>query len=116
MSETAKNFSGYATIALGASQVLTPRQAGKVFGMGDISDGNTLWLARLLGVANIALGAAALNPAARQALRPQTVGVLAANAAVTVAAAAHGQIPRRTAVSVVAFVAALLPGALVAAD
>jgi len=112
MGETAKNISSYATIALGASQALTPQQAGKVFGMGEITDGSTLWLARLLGLANIGLGLAALNPASRDALRPQTVGLLGANAAVTVAAAARGQIPARTAVSVLAFVAALLPGVL----
>lgn len=112
MSDTTKNFSSYATIALGVSQAVTPRQAGKAFGLGDLADGNTVWLARLLGLANIGLGAAALNPATRAALRPQTVGLLGANAAVTVAAAARREIPARTALSVLAFVAALLPGAL----
>lgn len=112
MSEAAQRATAYATIALGASQALTPRTAGKMFGLGDIEDGTTLWLARMLGIANIGLGAAALNPAARDALRPQTVGLLAADAAATVVAAATGRIPVRTAVSVLVFVAALVPGVL----
>ena len=112
MSKIPRDVTGYATIALGASQALTPRQAAKTFGMGDINDGNTIWLARLLGAANIAVGTAALNPATRDALRPQTLALLGANAAITATAAAKGQITPRTAASVLTFIAALLPGTL----
>ena len=112
MSEQRQRAAAMATIGLGASQLLTPRIAGKAFGLGDISDGTTLWLARLLGCANIAIGAAGLNPASRAAIRAQTLGLLGAEAAVTAAAGVNGTIPRRTAVAVLGFMGALVPGLL----
>jgi hypothetical protein len=112
MSEQMQRAAAMATIGLGASQLLTPRTAGKAFGLGDINDGTTLWLARLLGCANIALGTAGLNPASRSALRPQTLGLLGAEAAVTAAAGMRGTIPRRTAFAVLGFMGALVPGTL----
>src|ERR1700761_4003719 len=112
MSESASKLAAYATIGLGVSQALVPRRAGQVFGLGVISDDTTLWLARLLGVANSGLGAAALNPELRTAMRPYSLGMLGANAAVTAVAGATGKIPARTAMSVLAFVAALVPGIL----
>jgi hypothetical protein len=112
MTATSSRVAAYATIGLGVSQALMPRQAGQVFGLGTISDDTTLWLGRLLGVANSGLGAAALNPELRVAMRPYTLGMLGANAAVTAAAGATGKIPARTALSVLAFVAAVVPGVL----
>ena len=112
MTLASSRLAAISTIGLGASQALAPRQAGRVFGLGDVSDETTLWLGRLLGVANTGLGAAALRPELRTAMRPYTLGMLGANAAVTAAAGATGKIPARTALSVLAFVAALVPGIL----
>ena len=112
MSEQMQRATAMATIGLGAAQLLSPRQSGKVFGLGDIDDGRTLWLGRLLGCANIALGSAALNPTTRAAMRPQTIGMLGAEAAVTAAAGISGAIPRRAAVAVLGFIGALVPGVL----
>jgi hypothetical protein len=112
MSEAAQRATAYATIALGTSQALIPRQAGVAFGMGDIDDPRTLWLARLLGIANVGLGLANLNPATRRALRPQTIGILAADAAFTAVAGIRRELPVCTALSVIGFVAALVPGVL----
>jgi hypothetical protein len=101
---------GWATIGLGASQVLVPQTTARVFGLDEL-DGQARWLARLLGTANVALGAIALDPDLREKTRTITYGVLAGNAAVTLGGATSGSLRKRTAVMVLAFL-----GALVAAD
>ena len=101
-----EKVAGYATIGLGLSQALTPRTAGKLFGLGEL-DGHAAWLTRMLGVAHVAVGSLALAPETRYATRTATRGLLAADAAVTVAAASSGSLPKRTAAMVLAFVAAV---------
>jgi len=108
MSEELQRAAALATIGLGLSQALTPRTAGRAFGLGEIEDDTSVWLARLLGAANVAFGAMGLDPKIREASRRHTLGLLGANAAVTAVAAAQGSIPKRTAVSVLGFVGLLL--------
>ena len=107
MSEELQRAASMATIGLGLSQALTPRTAGRAFGLGEIEDDTSIWLARLLGAANVTIGAMGLNPKIRDEARTHSLGLLGANAAMTTVAAAQGRIPKRTAVSVLAFIAAL---------
>ena len=97
---------GMATIGLGLGQALAPQATARVFGLGEF-DGPSTWVARLLGTANIALGAMALDPGLRHSTAKYTNGVLLGNAAVTLAGAASGSIPKRTAVLVLGFIAGL---------
>ena len=106
-----KSTAGYATMALGAAQAFVPQLAATAFGLEPLED-QAEWLGRLLGVANLALGALFLNDAVQEVSRNQRMALLAGNAGVTVLAAAKGAIPKRTAISVLAFVAALVPGAV----
>jgi hypothetical protein len=106
-----KTASGYATLALGAAQALTPQLAARAFGL-DPLDGDAEWLGRLLGIANLTLGALFLEDEVLERSKAQRLVLLGANAGVTALAAAKGAIPKRTAVSVLAFVAALLPANL----
>jgi diketogulonate reductase-like aldo/keto reductase len=53
MTDLAKAAS-WATIGLGASQALVPGTTAKVFGLAPV-DGQTAWVARLLGVSNVSL-------------------------------------------------------------
>jgi hypothetical protein len=105
-----KSAAGYATMALGAAQAFTPQLAASAFGLEPL-DGEAEWLARLLGLANLTLGALFLNESVQEQSRAYRLALLGANAGVTVLAAAKGAIPKRTALSVVAFVAALVPAA-----
>lgn len=106
-----KATAGYATMALGALQAFTPQLAASAFGLEPL-DGETEWLGRLLGVANLTLGSLFLTEAVQEQSRTQRLALLGANAGVTVLAAAKGAIPKRTALSVLAFAAALVPGAI----
>src|SRR4051794_8004812 len=111
MSEELQRAAAVATIGLGLSQALTPRAAGRAFGLGDLENDTSVWLARLLGAANVAIGAMGLDPKIREASRAHSLGLLGANATVTAVAAAQGRIPKRTAVSVLGFIGVLLaPG------
>ncbi len=60
-----------ATIGLGLSQSLIPQQAGQAFGLGMVTDGSTLWLARLVGVANVTTGSWRHNDSVRTQVRPR---------------------------------------------
>lgn len=102
---------GYATLALGAAQAFTPQLAARAFGL-DPLDGEGEWLARLLGVANLTLGSLFLEDDVLEHSKAQRLVLLGANAGVTLLAAAKGAIPKRTAISVLAFVAALVPANL----
>ena len=106
---------GMATIGLGLGQVLAPQATAKVFGL-DGLDSQATWLARLLGTANIAIGAMALDPDLRKPTEKYTNGVLLGNAAVTLAGAASGAISKRTAVLVLGFIAALAAAEATASD
>lgn len=107
MNVTIPTAAALATMGLGASQALAPQQAGQVFGLGPLTDGPTLWLARLLGVANMSIGSIALDESARRQVRPQQLGLLAGNAVVTGLAMAQGNITKRTGVSVLGFIGLL---------
>ena len=97
---------GWATIGLGLGQALAPQTTARAFGM-DTLDAQGTWLARLLGTANIALGSMTLDEDLRGPTRKALNGVLVGNAVATVAGAASGAIPKRTAVLVLAFIAGL---------
>lgn len=97
---------GVATIGLGLGQALAPQATARAFGLSEL-DAQGAWLARLLGTANVALGAMALDPGLRTSTQKYANGVLLGNAAVTLAAAASGGISKRTAVLVLGFVAGL---------
>lgn len=114
MSNIAKT-AALSTMGLGLSQALVPQQAGQVFGLGRVTDGSTLWLARLVGVANVTIGSLLMNDAVRKKVRPQQVFLLSANAAVTTMAMTQGQISKRTGASVLGFIG-LLAVAVVTED
>ena len=95
-----------ATIALGLGQALAPRATGRAFGLAEL-DGQAVWLARLLGASNIALGSIGLDPDVRAKVQPTTYAVLAGHAASTLTSGRSGGIPKRTAGLVLGFVAAL---------
>jgi hypothetical protein len=107
MKVTPSTAAAAATVGLGLSQALVPKQAGQVFGLGEITDGRTIWLARMLGVANITLGSLGLDESIGRKVRPQQIGLLAGNAAVTGLAVAKGNINKRTGASVLGFIALL---------
>ena len=94
------------TIGLGLGQALAPQATAKAFGLREL-DGQGVWLARLLGCANVALGSLGLKDDLSEQLTPTLNAVLAGNAAVTVAGAASGGISKRTAGLVLGFIAAL---------
>ena len=102
------------TIGLGLGQALAPQTTAKVFGLQQL-DEQSVWLARLLGCANVALGSLGLKDDLRDDLTPTLNAVLAGNAAVTVAAAASGGISKRTAGLVLGFIAALAAADVAAA-
>lgn len=106
----ASKAAAWATIALGAGQAFAPGPTARAFGLQPL-DGESTWLAALLGVSNMTLGSMLLGDA-RSQTRTQRLGLLAGNAAVTALAAGRGGIDKRTAASVLAFVAALVPGAV----
>ena len=95
-----------ATMGLGASQALVPQTTAKVFGLDELN-GQGVWLARLLGVANLALGAMSLDERLRAETDVYVYGLLAGNAVATVAATASGALPKRTAAMVLPFLAGL---------
>lgn len=105
-----------ATVGLGLSQALVPKQAGQVFGLGELTDGSTIWLARLLGVANITLGSLGLDESLGRQVRPQQIGLLAGNAAITSLAVAQGNISKRAGASVLGFIGLLAYSVVVTKD
>jgi hypothetical protein len=105
-----RKIGSLATLGLGLGQALAPQATARAFGLAPL-DGQGLWLARLLGTANVAFGAMGLDEDAQKATRTTLRGVLAGNAAVALAGAASGSVPKRTTAMVLAFV-----GALAAAD
>ena len=102
-----EDLAAYATIGLGATQLLAPQTAAKVFGLERL-DEQTVWLTRLLGSSYLSIGAMALDPDIRDRSKAITMGSLAASGAVTALAAAGGKVPARTAVMVLAFVGGIM--------
>lgn len=102
-----KDIAGWATIALGASQLLAPQSTAKVFGLAELDD-QSVWLTRLLGSSYVSIGAMALDGDIRERSKTITMTSLAGNAGVTLLAASRSGISARTAVMVVGFVGGLM--------
>lgn len=102
-----KDVAAWATVALGATQVLAPQTAAKVFGLERLDD-QSVWLTRLLGSSYLAIGAMALDGDIRERSKSITMTNLAGNAAVTLLAASRSGISGRTALMVVGFVGGLM--------
>jgi hypothetical protein len=116
MKANASTAAALATVGLGLSQALVPKQAGRVFGLGELTDGPTIWLARLLGVSNITFGSMGLDESLGRRVRPQQIGLLVGNAAVTGVAVAKGDISKRAGATVLAFVGLLAYSVVITQD
>ena len=95
-----------AVVALGLGQALAPQATARLFGLSAL-DGQAVWLTRLLGASNVALGAMGLDDDLAEATTPSANAVMGGTAAITLLGGATGGIPKKTAGLVLAFVGAL---------
>jgi hypothetical protein len=105
MADVTKVSSG-AVLALGLGQALVPQVTARVFGLREL-DGQAVWLARLVGTSNVALGAMGLDDDLADAVLPHTHAIMGGMAAATVVSGITGGIPKRSAALVLGFLAAL---------
>jgi hypothetical protein len=107
-------------VAIGASAWLTPRLAGRAFGLDARANPQSPYLARLFGIRDVALGVGALTSTGDSRRHWLTLGIAcdAADAAAGVFAGRGGYLPKVPTVLVtgVALLAAGMGAAAVAAD